>query len=113
MKRQILLITLGLMIFFIPFTSKAATNVFDLTIPLKDKFVKEKEAEGQKDTIIVKQSAKFQVQYIVGDNDKYYVIFISSDHPELHHKIIQMVSSLTVDPSKKDRLNKLVIEFEL
>lgn len=113
MKRQILLITLGLMIFFIPFTSKAATNVFDLTIPVKEKFVKEREAEQSKDTILVQQTAKIRVQYIVGENDKYYVIFISSDHPELHDKIIQMVGNLTVDPSKKDRLNKLVVEFEL
>lgn len=113
MKRQILLITLGLMTFLTPFTSKGATNVFDLAIPVKEKFVREKEAEKPQDTVIVKQLAKFQVQYIVGENDKYYVIFINSDHPELHHKIIQMVNKLTVDPSKRDKLNNLVIEFEL
>lgn len=65
------------------------------------------------DSLPKRQMAKFEVDYIIDENEKNYVIFIKSDHPDFHHKIIQMVRQIPVDSSKKDRINKLVFEYEL
>lgn len=113
MKRILLLAILGLNSYF-GINSIEAKSIKDASpsVSIKDIFVHKKGIDSL-EILPQRQMVKFEVDYIIDENEKNYVIFIKSDHPEIHHKIINMVNQIPVNPSKKDKINKLVIEYEL
>lgn len=113
MKRILLLAIVGIQS-LVGVNSVEAKSIQDAapSISVKDVIAPRKGIEIS-DSLPNRQMAKFEVDYIINEDDKNYVIFIKSDHPEFHHKIIQMVQQIPVDSAKKDRINKLVFEYEL
>lgn len=111
MKTILLLTTLGLSSIFAPNFSQASDDFVGQPVNVAQSFVHKKEDVQQ--ISLPKQTARIQVEYIVNDNNKNYVIYIHSNHPELHQKIINMISNMPVDPSGKNKKHNLVIEHEL
>ncbi len=111
MKTILLLTTLGLGSFFITDSAQAADFFFEQPVNVISSFVSKKDEVQQISQ--PKQVARIQVEYIVNDNNKNYVIYIHSTHPELHQKIINMISNMPVDPFGKSKKHNLVIEHEL
>ncbi len=68
----------------------------------------------EKDTVADhKEVVRIKVDYIVDETGKNYVLFIQSNRPEIHERIIRMVERMPVEPGTEGRKNNLVIEYEL
>ena len=59
------------------------------------------------------KSIRVQIEYIVDEEGKNYVVYINSEAPELNQRIIRMIENMPVDPASVSRKNSLVIEYEL
>lgn len=114
MKRILLLAIVGINSLVGSYSLEAKSGLKDASpaISLKELISPRKGVEHV-DNLPSRPVAKFEVDYIVDENDKNYVIFIKSEHPEFNHKIIQMIKQMPVQADRKDRINKLVIEYEL
>jgi hypothetical protein len=60
-----------------------------------------------------KETIRIKVDYIVDESGKNYVLYIESNRPEIHERIIRMVEKMPVEPGTVGRKNNVVIEYEL
>lgn len=111
MKTILLLATIGMGCFNSSSELLASENSSEIPTPFYQNYVEEK-SENQ-EISFEKNIVRIHVEYIVAENNKNYVIFIKSDHPEIHQKIIRMISNMPVDPAAKNKKHNLVIEYEL
>jgi len=60
-----------------------------------------------------KENIRIKVDFIVGENGKNYVVYIQSNRPDIHDKIIKMVENMPAQQGTESRKNNIVIEYEL
>lgn len=90
----------------------AETDMNSIAVEMKKvpKFVElteQQQEEKEQETVRIK------VDYIVDETGKNYVVFIQSNKPEVHERIIRMVEKMPVEPGTEGKKNNIVIEYEL
>jgi low affinity Fe/Cu permease len=60
-----------------------------------------------------KETIRIKVDYIVDESGKNYVVYIQSNRPEIHDRIIRMVESMPAQQGTEYKKNNVVIEYEL
>jgi hypothetical protein len=64
-------------------------------------------------TIKEKEQIRIKVDYIVDESGKNYVVYIQSNRPDIHDRIIRMVESMPAQQGTEFKKNNIVIEYEL
>jgi low affinity Fe/Cu permease len=60
-----------------------------------------------------KELIRIKVDYIVDENGKNYVVYIQSNRPDIHERVIRMVESMPAQQGTEFKKNNIVIEYEL
>lgn len=76
----------------------------------KPQFVQKNEAASP---VLTREVVRIKVDYIVDEDGKNYVVFIQSNRPEVHERIIRMVENMPAQSGTEHRKNNVVIEYEL
>ena len=82
-------------------------------IPFHPSMVSTSEVESTISPVAKKQWVKIKVEYITDENGRNYVVYIQSDHPELHDKIIRMVEKMPAQQTANGKKNQFILEYEL
>jgi hypothetical protein len=92
--------------------SAAETDMNSIAVEMKKapKFV---ELAEQQQEVKENETVRIKVDYIVDETGKNYVVFIQSNKPEVHERIIRMVEKMPVEPGTEGKKNNIVIEYEL
>ncbi|MCO5230928.1 MAG: hypothetical protein M9958_07195 [Chitinophagales bacterium] len=95
-------------------SSKVSAREMDMANPSFSNisFIEKKE-EAKTTILCPREKVKVYVEFIVGENGKYYVTYINSTHPEIHYKICNMIYHLPVLQENKDHQNYITIEYEI
>jgi|GEM_PF-4524960 len=95
-------------------TSAQAYNaeeaVFNSPVNVAADFV---HATNEQPATPARQVIRIQVEYIVNESGQNYVVYIRSNRPEIHDKIIRMVKNMPVEKGTENKKNNIVIEYEL
>lgn len=103
----------GLMAGVASASEKPMSASLDSAIPSVHSMVAKTEESSIVSPTLQKQWVKIKVEYITDETGRNYVVYIQSDHPELHDKIIRMVEKMPAQQTANSKKNQFILEYEL